>query len=221
MLSALAIDNCSDNICKPENLRNPDIAGVGVVYSFYIQFAIACLTTLNLIFCKYASRQVPVKDSPNSPPVLVTSIPRVQKFMEIILVTLDDFQRPQCCFAIAIDIAAIVTLRTRTTELTRRDQFAMLFASTAGLTPTIMVLTGIMALKERHSPLTFWLTCFTWALSLSVVLHPETLRGMQSARLLGSEYLGNGPSGNSSFGNGSSSDDPLGPPRDTFGSVNP
>jgi hypothetical protein len=191
--SVPVIDDCLAKMCEmtPENLSNPDIAGVGVVYSFYIQFAIACLAALSLIFCMYASRQVPVKDSPKSPPVLVTSIPQIQKFMETMLVTLDDFQRAQCCFAIAIDIAAIVTLHTRTAELTRRDRFAMLFASTAGITPTIMVLTGMMALKERHSALTFWLTCFTWALSLSVVLHPETLRGMLSTRLSGSGSSGN------------------------------
>jgi hypothetical protein len=93
MLSAAAIDHCLDNICEsnPENLSNPDIAGVGVVYAFYIQFAIACLATIGLGFCMWASRQVPLKHYPNSPPALVTKISRIQKVMEAMRITLDDF----------------------------------------------------------------------------------------------------------------------------------
>ena len=128
---------------------------------------------------------MPLKYYPNSPPVLVGKIPQIQKVMETMLITLDDFQRAQCCFAIAINIASIIILATRTVELTRRDRFAMLAASTAGITLTIMVLTGLMVLKERHSALTFWLTCITWTFSLSVVFHPETLRGIQSDESLG------------------------------------
>jgi hypothetical protein len=76
-------------------------------------------------------------------------------------------------------------LAPHTAQLTRRDRFAMLAASTAGITLTIIVITGLMVLKERHSALTFWLTCLTYTLSLTVVFHPETPRGIQSIDTLG------------------------------------
>lgn len=174
LLSAIAIDNFLDNICKnnSENLSDPDIAGVGVVISFYVQSGIAMLAALVSGFFIWLAK-FPTPNSPNSPPILVTKRPWIQRVLDTITISLNDFQRAQCCFAIAINIASLITLHNHKGDVTQRDRFAMLCTSTAGITPTIMILVGLMVLNERHSALTFWLTCFTWVLSLTVGFHPE------------------------------------------------
>lgn len=176
MLAAFAVDDCLTNICdnEPERSSNPDIAGIGAVSSYMIQFGISIVAFFSLAICVWMLGRVLKDPRPKPEAYIVKRVARIQVIIETLLITLDDFQRAQCCFAIAIDIASMITLQTKAGNITQQDRIAIRLASTAGIAPTTMILAGLMALNDRHSALTFWLTFFTWIFSLAVGFHPET-----------------------------------------------
>lgn len=165
MLSAADVDNCLDNICQasPEKLSNPDIFGIGVSCSIMIQFGIAFGGLLSLIVC-WILRTWRMKKSE-----------RIQSVMDIIEIALDEFQHAQCCFAIAIDIAALITLYNNEQQMNEIDKTMIESSGAAGIIPTTLVLATLMGVVNQNSPFTFLLTFFTWILSLIVCFIPKGL----------------------------------------------
>jgi hypothetical protein len=182
MLSAAGLDVCFDQICDgdPERVSSPDIAGVGVITSIIIQFAIALCGVMVLAICSWRSEERP-RHSPRNSAVAAAE--------ETLVIALDEFQRAQCCFAIAIDIASLIALYMNDTSMTINNRDAIALASTAGTLPTTLVLGALMFIADRHSPYTFWLTFLTWNLSFTVKLLPRILS--QSTTSYG--YLGPQP----------------------------
>jgi hypothetical protein len=110
ILSAAGVDNCLNSICGVKSVSSPDIAGIGVIISIFIQLSITLAAPLILVVCHIVQKKTrrhgnDVEEGsttkPRKPLVPLTSL------QEGLLVTLDEFQRAQCCFAIAIDIASL------------------------------------------------------------------------------------------------------------------
>jgi hypothetical protein len=194
MLSAASINTCLDELCitRPHISSNPDIAGIGVIASYYIQFTFVTTGLLCLMICIAALGWINWPKSPKSarprqhdprepqPRPLIISL-----IKETILIALDDFQRAQCSFAIAINTAALITLQLNASKLSFVDRRAIVAASASGTLPTTLILAALMATNNRHSTLTFCITFVTWIISLSVGLHPQIFRYKDTS----SDYL--------------------------------
>jgi hypothetical protein len=190
MLSAASIDTCLDQLCyvRPRVSSNPDVAGIGVIASYFIQFTFVTTGLLCLLICVSALRWLPRSTSlqSNSDRKRASQPPRIiQLVKETILVALDDFQRAQCSFAIAINTASLITLQLSASTLSFVDRRAIVAASASGTLPTTLVLAALMAANKRHSTLTFCITFVTWIISLSVGLHPQIFRYKDTS----SDYL--------------------------------
>ncbi|KAH8716908.1 hypothetical protein GQ44DRAFT_624669, partial [Phaeosphaeriaceae sp. PMI808] len=170
MLMASSVDACLDEICNNDAMKfsNPDIMGIGAMASYVIQFGIAILGFSSLVICICALRVVLLNNNSRPRPEIVKKVIRIQTVIETLMITLDEFQRAQCCFAIATNIASIVFLRNGPNALTQQDQKAVAIASAAGMTPNTMVLTALIALNEQLSALTFSLSFIAWVFSVHV-----------------------------------------------------
>ena len=185
MLSAASIDTCLDDLCRPAPRisSNPDIAGIGVISSYYIQFGFVMAGLLSLILCSLVRHRHRIrlqtdsqsitksdKDAPAQSPLAIEII------QETIITSFDDFQRAQCSFALAINTASLITLSLSAKTLSFVDRRAIVAASASGTLPTSLVLAALMASNKRDSTFTFCITFAAWAVSLSVGLHPQIFR---------------------------------------------
>lgn len=173
ILSAAGVDTCLSSICGIRRSASPDIAGIGVITSIFMQLTITVAAPIILMLCQIIHHRVikRCKDiekglatKPRNPFIPLSSI---RKMQESLLATLDDFQRAQCCFAIAIDIASLITLFSNGPEKpTRIDRNAITLASFAGTLPSIVILATLLLYKDRDTTYTVYLTTATWLLSL-------------------------------------------------------
>jgi hypothetical protein len=183
MLSAASLDTCLDHLCSltPSISSNPDIGGIGVISSYYIQFGLVLAALLSLTLWpsvlswtrSQTARQSNVqcvKDELYPPSVVLEGV------KETIFMAVDEFQRAQCTFAIAINVASLITLQLNAQTLSFLDRRAMVAASASGTLPTTLVLAALMASNKQHLAFTFWITFSTWVISLSVGLHPQIFR---------------------------------------------
>jgi hypothetical protein len=183
MLSAASLDTCLDHLCSPTPSisSNPDIGGIGVITSYYIQFGLVLAALLSLtlwpLLLSWTRSQTArqsnvqcVKDELSPPPVVLEGV------KETIFMAVDEFQRTQCTFAIAINVASLITLQLNAQTLSFLDRRAMVAASASGTLPTTLVLAALMASNKQHLDFTFWITFSTWVISLSVGLHPQIFR---------------------------------------------
>ncbi|KAH7082795.1 hypothetical protein BKA63DRAFT_404177, partial [Paraphoma chrysanthemicola] len=172
ILSAAGMDTCLDDICGVSRFSSPDIAGVGVVTSIFIQMSIACATALALLACRVAlarlsaDRRVLGEKELSEHREIRLKSHAIRTLQESLLITLDEFQRAQCCFAIAIDIASLITLYNGSGTVTRIDRTAITMATFAGTLPTIVVFATLLLHKTHDLSYTICLTSFTWILSL-------------------------------------------------------
>ncbi|KAH7397164.1 hypothetical protein BKA66DRAFT_369556, partial [Pyrenochaeta sp. MPI-SDFR-AT-0127] len=166
MLSAADVRTCLDCICSvsPERLSSPDILGIGILCSIAVQFVIAIGGLLSLIVCSILRRMFWAH---------LVRRQRIQAIMDTVAITLDEFQRAQCCFAIAIDIASLIILHDKAQKVRQIDRMVIGRASTAGIIPTTMNLAVQMLVIKQHSHFTFLLTFITWILSLIVKISPK------------------------------------------------
>jgi hypothetical protein len=83
MLSAASLDTCLDDLCRPAPRisSNPDIAGIGVISSYSIQFGFVMTGLLSLILCAFVRHRIRLqtdaqsatksdKDKPNQHPTI-------------------------------------------------------------------------------------------------------------------------------------------------------
>ncbi|KAF2847536.1 hypothetical protein T440DRAFT_510194 [Plenodomus tracheiphilus IPT5] len=194
MLSAASVDTCLDHLCSlsAKKRSNPDIAGIGVIISYFIQYAFTAAGLCGLLVCAILIRwnirrtkSQSGRDCPDEKSDSSSSLPIVLSVKETLVMALDDFQRAQCSFAIAINIASLVTLQLRSHAISYVDRRAMIAGSASGTLSTCLVLAALMESNKRHSKFTFWLTFTTWAISLSVGLHPQIFKYRDST----SDYL--------------------------------
>lgn len=207
-LNAAALDTCLDSICGYSLISSPDIAGIGVVVSIFMQLALTLVLPLALLYCHlYITRLVGKIERPTDhtakedngaayKKIVRKKIGWWQTFRQGVLSTLDDFHRAQCCFAIAIDIASLITLFSGHERVTRIDRNAITLASFAGTLPTLVVFCALLLHKEDGLPYTVYLTCFTWLLSLitgylplTSLLSPPHDIGMFSPDYIGAQPL--------------------------------
>jgi len=178
ILSAAGIDTCLNSICGVKSISSPDIAGIGVIVSIFIQLSITLAAPVILLLCQIARKWITQKcnDVENGLATRVPLIPliSIRTLEESVLATLDDFQRAQCCFAIAIDIASLITLFNGPEKPTRIDRNAISLASFAGTLPPIVILATLLIYKERGLSYTVYLTTATWILSLVTGYLPLT-----------------------------------------------
>jgi hypothetical protein len=180
LLSALGIDTCLDSICGVKRFSSPDIAGVGVITSIFIQITIACAAPLALLACRIvliglsSHRGTLIEKDLTEHQQLRIKTHSIQTLQESLIITLDEFQRAQCCFAIAIDIASLITMYTGSRTVTRIDRTAITLASFAGTLPTVVVFATLLLHKVQDLTYTIWLTSFTWILSLITGYLPLT-----------------------------------------------
>lgn len=167
MLSAAAVETCLDDICEanPEKLGSPDILGIGVINSIAIQTAIALGGLLSTVFFRILRGTLCGPRIPRN---------RIQSAMDTLAIMLDEFQRAQCCFAITINVASLITIYEGQ-HVSRVDRLVIGIASTAGLVSTTMNLAVLMFIHKHNSGFTFMLTLCTWILSLVVKLNPRIL----------------------------------------------
>lgn len=183
MLSAANLDTCLDRLCDLtlSVSSNPDIGGIGVIASYYIQFALVMTGLLSLITCSLLlnCRQSSTasqgetkcdRDELDPPRFLMETV------KETVIMVFDEFQRAQCSFAIAINVASLITLQLKAATLSFVDRRAMVAASASGTLPTTLVLAVLMACNKPQLAFTFWITFYTWVISLSVGLHPQIFR---------------------------------------------
>lgn len=185
-LNAAALDICLDSICGYQPNSSPDIAGIGVIASIFIQLALTLILPLALLFCHLYIRRLaesverPFRcgdkenDGTSYKKTVRMRLAKWQRLRKSVLSTLDDFQRAQCCFAIAIDIASLITLFSGHERVTRIDRNAITLASYAGTLPTLVVFCALLLHKTDGVPYTVFLTCFTWLLSLITGYLPLT-----------------------------------------------
>jgi hypothetical protein len=186
ILDAAALDTCLDSICGIQLISSPDIAGIGVMTSIFIQLVLTLTLPLSLLVCHLSIQRLADR---NERPVLYTanatvSIPDKmvvlrkiaawEKLRKSVLSTLDDFQRAQCCFAIAIDIASLITLYSEHIRVTRIDRNAITLTSFAGTLPTLVIFCALLLHKEGGVAYIVYLTSFTWLLSLITGYLPLT-----------------------------------------------
>jgi hypothetical protein len=122
--SAHHVRLCANNVCDamPAFQVNPDIGGPGPTYSYIIQIAISLsvIIVLSLLFVvirqtiRLLNRHGLEIDEQKQET-------RLHATLETLLITLEDFQRAQCCFSIAVNIASAITLRTRSDNLSQGD----------------------------------------------------------------------------------------------------
>ncbi|KAF2820204.1 hypothetical protein CC86DRAFT_374431 [Ophiobolus disseminans] len=180
MLSAGAIDICLDSICGVRRISSPDIAGIGVIASIFIQLTITLAAPLVLLLCQvallrlYSRSRGLIDEMTSSLQADQSTILSFKTLQESLIITLDEFQRAQCCFAIAIDIASLITLYNGREKVTRIDRNAITLASFAGTLPTIVVFATLLIHKQRDMAYTTYLTSFTWILSLITGYLPLT-----------------------------------------------
>ncbi|KAH7380249.1 hypothetical protein DE146DRAFT_729497, partial [Phaeosphaeria sp. MPI-PUGE-AT-0046c] len=177
-LDAQGLDLCLDSICGIQRSSSPDIAGIGVITSIFMQLVLALVLPLILLFCHILIRRMKNKIelpvcSPASDDESFTKrkiarrkIAAWEKSRQGVLATLEDFQRAQCCFAIAIDIASLITLYSGREKVTRVDRDAITLASFAGTLPSLVVFCALLLYKDKGIAYSVYLTCFTWLLSL-------------------------------------------------------
>lgn len=108
-LSAAGVDNCLNSICGVKSVSSPDIAGIGVIISIFIQLSITFAAPLVLVLCQMVRKRITRKCSDVEEGLAAKpQIPLVPlALQEGVLAILEEFQRAQCCFAIAIDIASL------------------------------------------------------------------------------------------------------------------
>jgi len=177
MLSAAGIDTCLDSICGVRRVSSPDIAGIGVITSIFIQIVITLAAPTVLSFCQIVLTRLakrPASLMEKSGGAAQEIFMKAKTLQESLTITLDEFQRAQCCFAIAIDIASLITLYSGQQKPTRIDRQAITLASFAGTLPTIVVFTTLLLHKDRDNTYSIYLTSFTWILSLTTGYLPLT-----------------------------------------------
>jgi hypothetical protein len=200
MLSNEKLRGCLYEVCDrmPDFAVNPDIGGPGPTYSYIIQIAmsLSIFLVLGLFFLvipftiRFVNRRWSQIDEQKQDD-------RLHMALEIVLITLEDFQRAQCCFAVTVNVASVITLSTGTAWVSPADRGAIFAASFSGITAPSMVLCVLMAFNQRESALTFWLTFCTWVFSLSVSImlllskqsprtYPQACGGFSPAHLCGS-----------------------------------
>jgi hypothetical protein len=115
---------------------------------------------------------------------------RLHVALETILITLEDFQRAQCCFTIAVKIASAITLGTNNDYLWQFDRGAIFTSSFAGVKAPCIVLGVLMAFNQRESVLTFctWISSLGLSFMLlasgqSVRAYPQACRGSSPTQL--------------------------------------
>lgn len=177
LLSAASVDTCLDSICGVKRVSSPDFAGIGVITSIFIQLTITSLIPIALLFChialsKFYKKQDILSEKTSSN--LSTKIRSLRSLQDSLLISLDEFQRAQCCFAIAIAIASLITLYNGHGKVTRIDRNAITLASFAGTLPTIVVFGTLLLYKSHDMAYTTLLTSFTWILSLITGYLPLT-----------------------------------------------
>jgi hypothetical protein len=194
MLSYFSLGRCLYDVCDavPDYQVNPDIDGPGPTYSYIIQITISLsvILVIGMLFLliprtlHFLNRHGLKIDEQKQET-------RLHVALETILITLEDFQRAQCCFTIAVKITSAITLGTNNDYLWQFDRGAIFASSFAGVTAPCIVLGVLMAFNQRESVLTFWLTFCTWisSLGLSFML----LASGQSVRAYPQAYGGSSP----------------------------
>jgi hypothetical protein len=185
-LNAAELDTCLDSICGIQFNSSPDIAGIGVMTSIFIQLVLTLTLPFFLSLCHLRIHQLTERNERRKPhtenahvsvtdkTVVLRKIAAWERLRQSVLSTLDDFQRAQCCFAIAIDIASLITLYSGRERVTRIDRNAITLATFAGTLPTLVVFCALLLSKERGLAYIIYLTCFTWLLSLITGYLPLT-----------------------------------------------
>jgi hypothetical protein len=148
MLSAAGLDTCLDHLCGlPLSVSsNPDIGGIGVIASYYIQFGLVITGLLSRILCSSALNwiRLPTADSDElDPPRSV-----LETVKETVIMVFDKFQRVQCSFAIAINVTSLITLQLNAATLSFINRRAMVAASASRTLPTTLVLAALMACNK-------------------------------------------------------------------------
>ncbi|KAF2029562.1 hypothetical protein EK21DRAFT_28472, partial [Setomelanomma holmii] len=172
LLSAGGVDPCLDSICGVAKYSSPDIAGVGVITSIFIQITMAMAAPIALVCCRIASgpmsRRFEDRNEKDFDKLeyLRANLLGINGLQESLLITLDEFQRAQCCFAIAIDVASLMTLYTGGQPVTHIDRNAIALASFTGTLPNVVVLATLLLYRVRDLTYVVYLTSFTWTLSV-------------------------------------------------------
>lgn len=115
---------CLDAICTAGTL-NQDLAGVGVFSSYIIQIGIAIIAGISLMVLK----QIKPSESPAS-----------SYLADVLTVSLVEFQRAQCCYAITIQIATFLKIQGGGVWEDIYGGLFILFSPTVGLIPVTFVL---------------------------------------------------------------------------------
>lgn len=163
LISAGNLFACSFAICDadPQSTNNPDIAGIGVLCSIIIQVAI-CYVGIVFLGILYIAESVTEFYGKEKHQL------RIRHFLNVLEISLDDFQRAQCCFAVAINVASIVLLASRKQSTTSADRTALILASNSGSIPPTALLLMLLGTKGRRSAYTFCLTLITWTAAVIV-----------------------------------------------------
>ena len=189
MLSADAVDACTDQICAshPALQANPDIAGIGMISSYIIQLGLALLIALSLLVLSIspglrnitmtANPRTLSKDQESKPgKESHRDAPQHHKLYESIKQALVAFLLAQNFLALAISIAALQTLNSRG-ALGPLDEVALGSASGSVILPTVF---GLYTLASFYGGSQSWylftLSLLSWVLGLSIVLGPQMVR---------------------------------------------
>jgi hypothetical protein len=162
MLSAADLDTCLDHLCGlPLSVSsNPDIGGIGVIASYYIQFGLVMTGLLSLILCSSALNwtRLPTADSDElDPPRFV-----LETVKETVIMVFDKFQRVQCSFAISINVTSLITLQLNAATLSFINRRAMVSASASRTLPTTLVLAALMACNKPQLAMATMIALMWW-----------------------------------------------------------
>jgi hypothetical protein len=101
--------DCLEAICSDRREdalpASPDIAGIGVIISYYVQFTITVLGSLTLWYCTYR-----VRANGNNTQEATSARANSQSLLSIVLERLVDLQKAQCYFAFPLQIASFIFL---------------------------------------------------------------------------------------------------------------
>jgi hypothetical protein len=127
-------------------VSSSDIAGIGTLISIMIQLAIPFLGLLAWTVSGIAFRLINARDCKSTstfPHRRAKAKAATESFRDTITTTFNEFQRAQCCFAIAIDVATLIALYVSKNNTTLIDANATEIAAVSGMLPTT---TGLAAL---------------------------------------------------------------------------
>ncbi|KAA6410606.1 MAG: hypothetical protein FRX48_06028 [Lasallia pustulata] len=176
LLSTEAISLCWTELCSHQSSTvNPDIAGAGVMISYLMQSALAIFAALLLYgFCQYSlmSRWRARKAAKTGPrdTLAQRESSLATRQIQVLVFTLVEFQKAQCFFSMAVQIATLVFILTEQTYYSPTDISALLTVSSMGVVSMLLNLYALMRYGQS-SWYIFCLSVCSWALSLAVTFH--------------------------------------------------